>query len=198
MIFHFLLSVVVNAAIFILIITITPIALFITPPLFDSTTPQSQSLLGTHMNIIDIFSFPGTGDITFSLRNTTYQNNSLVTLEDIGDGDNDALLCITDLTTCCRPPYTGTEGTALGNWFFPNGTRVPSQEYQWDFYRDRKQMVVQMNRRRGGKEGVYCCEIPDSMNVTRTIHIGVYTANNGKWHCLYSPVLYIKLTVDRG
>ena len=175
MIFHFLLSVVVIVAILI----ITPIALFITPPLFDSTTPQSQSLLGTHMDITDIFSFPGTGDITFSLRNTIYQNNSLVTLEDIGV-EGGALLCITDLTTCCRPPYTGTEGTALGNWFFPNGTRVPSQEYQWDFYRDRKQMVVQMNRRRGGKEGVYCCEIPDSMNVTRTIYIGVYTANSGK------------------
>ena len=176
MIFHFLLSVVVIVAILI----ITPIALFITPPLFDSTTPQSQSLLGTHMDITDIFSFPGTGDITFSLRNTIYQNNSLVTLEDIGV-EGGALLCITDLTTCCRPPYTGTEGTALGNWFFPNGTRVPSQEYQWDFYGDRKwQMVVQMNRRRGGMEGVYRCEIPNSMNVTRTIHIGVYTASSGK------------------
>ena len=84
------------------------------------------------------------------LRGTPYQNNSNVTLEDIGEG-YDALLCITTQTACCRPPYTGEMGQrAIGNWFFPNGTRVPSTGSQWDFYRDRGQMVVRMNRKRGG------------------------------------------------
>ena len=41
-------------------------------------------------------------------------------------GWDDALLCVTDLTACCIPPYTGEMGSALGNWFFPNETRVPS------------------------------------------------------------------------
>ena len=43
--------------------------------------------------------FPRAGDIWFSLNNTTYQNNSKVTLEEIGKRDN-ALLCMSNLTTC--------------------------------------------------------------------------------------------------
>ena len=91
-------------------------------------------------------------------------------LEDIGEGDN-ALLCI---TACCRE-------SALGNWFFPNGTRVPSAGWQWDLYRNRGQMVVSMYRRRGGVDGIYYCEIPDAMNVTQTIYIGVYSTSTGEW-----------------
>ena len=101
-----------------------------------------------------------------------------MTLEDIGTGD-DALLCRTNLTACCKPPDTGT-GSAIGNWFFPNGTRVLSAGAQWDFYRTRGQMVVALQRTRGGEEGIYSCEIPDSGNVTQTIYIGVYTAGSGE------------------
>ena len=116
------------------------------------------------------------------LRGTTYQHNSNVTLEDIGEG-YDALLCITNQTACCQPPYTGEMGQrAIGNWFFPNGTRVPSRGSNWDFYRTRGQMVVRMNRRRGGVEGIYRCEIPDAMNVTQTIYIGMYSASTGEWY----------------
>ena len=86
--------------------------------------------------------FPGAGDVRFSLRNTTYQNNSCVTLEDIGEG-NDALLCVTNLTACCKPPYIGN-GSASGNWFFPNKSRIPGHSSQWEFYRDRGKMVVRM------------------------------------------------------
>ena len=100
-----------------------------------------------------------------------------MTLEDIGEGD-DALLCVTNLTACCRNPYTN--GAAVGNWFFPNGTRVPSSGVQWDFHRTRGQMVVPLHRRRGGVIGIYRCEIPDSMNVIHSIYIGVYTANTGE------------------
>ena len=91
-------------------------------------------------------------------------------LEDIGEGD-DALLCVTDLHNCCRAPYSKT---AIGNWFFPNGTRVPSSGNNWDFHRTRGNMVVTLHRRRGGVEGIYWCEIPDTMHVIQTIYIGVY------------------------
>ena len=121
-----------------------------------------------------IFSLLHAGEgVRFSLNGTTYQNNSLVNLEDIGE-ERDALFCITNLTACCRP---GENGTALGNWFFPNGTRVPSDG---DFYRDRGQMMIRLNHKRGGEDGIYCCEIPDSMNVIQTIYIGVYTASTGE------------------
>ena len=97
-------------------------------------------------------------------------------LEDIGEGD-DALFCVTNFTACCRLSYNGS---ASGNWFFPNDSKVVSIGVQMDFYRSRGNMTVRLNRRGGGEEGIYRCEIPDSMNVTQTIYIGVYTASSGE------------------
>ena len=91
-------------------------------------------------------------------------------MEDIGEG-NDALLCMTNLT--------GVNGSVRGDWYFPNGTRVLST-----LKRIRDQIVVRlavrMNRRGGGEEGIYHCEIHVSMDVNQTIYIGVYTASGGE------------------
>ena len=121
---------------------------------------------------------PGPGNVNFSLNGTTYQNNSIVTLEDIGEGD-DALFCVTDQITCCQ--HTDA-GSVIGNWFFPNGTRVRSQEMQWGFHRARRWSVVVLQRRRGGVNGIYHCEIPDAIGIIQMVYIGVYTANTGEWY----------------
>ena len=113
----------------------------------------------------------------FILKSRAYQNNSLVSLENIGEG-RDALFCIANISACCRPPYTPR---ALGNWFFPNGTRVPSSGLKWDFHRTRGQMVVLLQRRRGGENGIYHCVVPDATNVIQTIYIGVYTGSPGEF-----------------
>ena len=118
--------------------------------------------------------FISAGDVSFSLNGATYQNNSCVALEDIGEG-NDALLCMTMLTSCCQEPK-------LGEWFFPNETQVSSNGTQFNIYITRGQMVVRLNRKRGGEEGIYHCEILDSMNVIQTIYIGVYSTGNGEWY----------------
>ena len=97
-------------------------------------------------------------------------------LDDIGEGD-DALRCLTDQTACCRQPYVSIQ---VGNWFFPNGTRVPSSSAGWDFHRTRGQSVVRLLRRRGGEEGIYSCVIPDAMNVIQTIYIGVYSRTDAQ------------------
>ena len=113
--------------------------------------------------------------VRFVLNSTTYPNNSIVILEDIGEGV-DALHCVTDQTACCRPPFTDSIGPAtLGNWWFPNGTRVPTSGNHWYFHRTRGQSVVRLQRWRGGEEGIYSCMIPDAMNVDQTIYIGVYS-----------------------
>ena len=97
-------------------------------------------------------------------------------LEDIGDTvEKGALLCMTNFTACCR----GENESVFGNWFFPNGTRVSSRASE-DFYRTRGQMMVLLHRTRDGEEGIYRCEIPDSMNVTQTMYIGVYSASTGE------------------
>ena len=119
-----------------------------------------------------------------SLRDTTYHNNSLVTLENIGEGDADALLCVTDNTACCsRSQVPG--GGILGDWYYPNETVVRNIHDGDDFYRNRGQSVVRMHRRRGGVTGIYSCEmIPDTAGVFQTIYIGAYTATTGE--CAYA------------
>ena len=134
-------------------------------------------------NSVTVVSLPS-GTVTFWSRGTTYQNNSIINLENIGDGEN-SLLCLTNLTACCRQPYTNaTRMVALGNWFFPNGTRVPSIGVLWDIHRTRDHMRVPLQRRRGGVNGIYSCVIPDAMNVAQTIYIGLYSAYNGagEWY----------------
>ena len=131
-------------------------------------------------------------DVRFSLRGTTYQNNSLVSLEDIGEGDN-ALLCLTDQPACCRQSYSSN---AIGNWFFPNGTRVASSHMQWGFHRTRGPSVVLMHRRRGGVlvDGIYRCDIPDTAGVIQKLYIGVYNVSTGECyirHAHSSFLLYV-------
>ena len=135
---------------------------------------------------INIYNLLYAGDVWFKLNNTTYQNNSLVTLKNIGITNNDSLLCVTN------PKKNYCSGTPLGNWFFPNGTRVPSKVVNgtWDLYRTRGHMVVRMHRKGDGEDGIYRCVIPDSMSITQTIYIGVYTASTGEWQCLYAPALF--------
>ena len=130
----------------------------------------------------------GAGEgVWFSLRGTTYQNNSLVTLENIGE-DGDALFCMTDNIACCaRAQVPG--GGILGDWYYPNDTVVPNQGDGWDFYRLRGQSVIYMNRRRGGLDGIYRCEIPDTTGVNQAIYMGVYTASTGEWD-MYSHILF--------
>ena len=68
--------------------------------------------------------FPGADDVWFSLRNTTYQNYSCATLEDIGEG-SDALLCRRNESACCIPPCTGNESTLEETGSFPMELEFP-------------------------------------------------------------------------
>ena len=142
------------------------------------------SLLLWHMGISFL---PIAGDVWFSLNGTIYQN-SIVTLEDISEGDA-ALNCRTDIPDCCRPPYSDR---VYGNWFLPNESRVPSLGSKWDFHRTRGQSVERFHCRRGGAEGIYHCEISvpqsNAENVIQTIFIGVYTANTGKTPLINKPI----------
>ena len=54
-----------------------------------------------------------------SLRGRIYtSNNTYIDIDDIGVGDEAALLCITDLMQCCRASELNI---ALERWFYPNG-----------------------------------------------------------------------------
>ena len=86
-------------------------------------------------------------------------NNTVLMLDSIGDEDEEALICRTDLNRCCKGPQ------AVGEWFYPNGTRVPKDNGGYSFYRNRgAEGQVYLRRRHNvlSPLGTYCCEVPTS------------------------------------
>ena len=98
--------------------------------------------------------------VYLSLRNEVKSNNSNVLITDIGEGDDEALLCYTDLSQCCR-------SSSLGEWFYPNGSAVDVSDSGNNFYRNRDQSVVRLNRRNNAVSptGLFYCEVPDALPV---------------------------------
>ena len=106
---------------------------------------------------------------------TQYPNNSILNIEDVGEGDR-ALACQTDKRPCCRtPPYR------FGQWYYPNGSRVPIYGVGAPFYRNRSdEGIVRLNQRNQYREadystGLFCCVLPDAINITHTLCIGLLT-----------------------
>lgn len=111
------------------------------------------------------------GTVKFMLRDRTYLNNSVVTINDIGEGDNDALLCVTELEDCCMDPRHG-------DFYYPNGTRVPfampDGQMRKGLLRNRGNQVIRLIRKGGmvtSPTGQYRCVIPDNLGVNQTIYI---------------------------
>lgn len=100
---------------------------------------------------------PGLG-VYFVLKGTMYTNNSAVEMINIGKGE-DALMCKTNKEDCCAT-------TKIGKFFYPNGVEVPIKKRNMEFYRNRGDQVVRLNRRgvSPGTKGMYYCEVPDACN----------------------------------
>ena len=96
-----------------------------------------------------------------------YTNNSAVSLSEVGE-DKNALLCKTKKEDCC-----GTPPNRFGEFYYPNGTKVPIAKQQQGFYRNRGNKVVRLNRRDGttSPTGKYRCEIPDASGLMQNIYI---------------------------
>ena len=105
----------------------------------------------------------------FELKGKRFDNNSMVSILAIGEGDN-ALLCKTNKQDCC-----GTLQNRFGEFYYPNGVRVPIRIAGQDFYRNRGDQLIRLNRRGGASSptGKYFCEIPDADGVTQKIFINI-------------------------
>ena len=106
---------------------------------------------------------------------------------------SDSVQCHTDLRTCC----TSTHGPHRGDWFFPNGTRLP---FSRDIYENRGSERVALSRRNNADSpvGIYRSDIPtravhsDTDNSLRArVYVGLYTASGGMFHVLamIKPIL---------
>ena len=98
------------------------------------------------------------------------------------DGTNDALWC-----------QSANNGSDIGLWYYPNGTRVPLFDGEFDaqnspspIFSKRFTGQIALARSDGlsGIEGLYTCIIPNENGVNQTLVVGVYRGttynNNGQ------------------
>jgi hypothetical protein len=106
------------------------------------------------------------------LRGTVYANNSVIPITAIGETNypsNTGLQCITDRIPCCATPPN-----RFGQFFFPDGTVVPSiPQGATSFYRNRgDDGTVNLNRLNSNvfmPTGLFCCVVPDDLNVMQRV-----------------------------
>ena len=120
-----------------------------------------------------------------SFMDQTLVNHSYVDLSTVGyssDG-SDSVQCHTDLSTCC----SSSQGAHRGDWYFPNGTRLPFSGGGVPIGLGRAAQRVSIRRTTAtGPPGMYHCDITtnavhgDTDNSMRdTVYVGLYTTGEG-------------------
>ena len=104
-------------------------------------------------------------------RGIQYPNNSILNIEQIGEGEY-ALVCQTDRIPCCGfPPYR------FGEWYYPNGSIVPIEGAGATFYRNRNDdgqvLLNQRNNVTDYSFGPFCCVLPNASDINHTLCIGL-------------------------
>ena len=121
-----------------------------------------------------------------SFMSQTLANHSYVDLSLVGSAGSgsDSVQCITDLYTCC----TGSDGPYRGDWYFPDGGRLPFSG-RGDIFEQREAHRVDLRRNTNPTSpvGIYRCDIPtnavhddDDNSVRDTVYVGLYTASGGQ------------------
>ena len=118
-----------------------------------------------------------------SFMGQSLANNSYVDISQVGTSDSSSIQCHTDLMTCCR----STEGYNRGDWYFPNGERLPfpSVNIPPPIFESRQAQRVDLRRNSGtGPTGIYRCDIETNAvrdnDMRETIYVGLYTSDGGK------------------
>ena len=109
------------------------------------------------------------------LNGVDFVNNSNLVLTDIGEStSSSALFCVTDNAECCRGS-DNPNGGGLGEWYFPDGTLVPTGNTN-SIYRNRDRSAVRLNRMSTveAPTGVYRCEVPDASGTNQSVSVGLY------------------------
>ena len=105
--------------------------------------------------------------VYFVLRGSVYLNNSAIALEGIGEGE-DALICRTNNKDCCATPPN-----RAGEFYDPKGDTVPIRSRAEDFYRNRGDGEIRLNRIIGSitVSGRFGCAIPDASGTVQVVYI---------------------------
>ena len=122
-----------------------------------------------------------------SFNGQTLANHSYVNLSLVGSdiSGSDSVQCITDLGTCC----TSNQGGYRGDWYFPDGTRLP---FSGDISEHRGVKRVELRHTNSGIDGIYRCDIPTNavrddsdISVQEMVYVGLYL-NGGEQSSTFS------------
>ena len=101
-------------------------------------------------------------------------NHGYVDLNTVGTENTHAVQCHTDLTTCC----SGSQGPDRGDWFFPNGNRLPFSGVVFEGRSDQRVSLLYTGS--GGTSGIYHCDIEtvavNNNEGHETLYVGLYTS----------------------
>ena len=125
-----------------------------------------------------------------SFKGQTLAKYSYVDLSLVGSDDTSSVQCITDLSTCC----TGEQGAHRGDWYFPNGTRLPFTDSS-AIYENRLAQRVDLRRKKNQNytPGMYHCNIStiavhkdadadDDTSVGEIVYVGLYHSGGEQYH----------------
>ena len=122
-----------------------------------------------------------------SFMNQTLDNHSYVDLSLVGRPDRleggHSVECHTDLTSCCRRD----DGVHRGDWYYPNGVRLPFSQSTGIFEAREFQRVDLRSNFKGllsSHSGIYRCDIAvnnDNDTSVRdiSVYVGLYANGEG-------------------
>ena len=118
-----------------------------------------------------------------SFMGQTLANHSYVDLSLVGT-DSDSVQCHTDLITCC----SAAQGFHRGDWYFPNGDRLPFPGGDAIILEVRGAQRVDLRRKSHSSHGtgIYRCDISTDtvhhstdMSVRDMVYVGLYQFHQG-------------------
>ena len=133
------------------------------------------------VSVVNSQTFPHVSFIGQTLVNHSYVDLSEVRNDGSG---SDSVQCITDLGTCC----SSISGPHRGDWYFPDGTKLPFSE-DGDIYEQRGSQRVDLRRRNSANSpvGIYRCDIATNdvhdtiIAVRDTVYVGLYSTDGGNY-----------------
>ena len=136
-----------------------------------------------------------------SFMGQTLANHSYVDLSLVGNdvSGSDSVQCHTDLSTCCR----AAQGPHRGDWYFPNGVRLPFPG-SGDIFEYRGAQRVDLHRSSDtSPTGIYRCDIETNAahdnSQRHTVYVGLYIVNQGiLLHTPFVDIWYIYCNYFRG